>query len=144
MKIRLAIVGCLLWAALFGAGCVQVQTTRLGAGPIRPPITPNQVAIYRTAEQVPSRYEEVALMSAKGAYNMTTEEVMYSEMRKKAGAMGANAVILDSIKEPTTGSKVANALLGTPANREGKAVAIFVLERDSAPAVQPVAATSAP
>jgi len=142
MKTRLAVIAGLLWAVLFCSGCVQVQATRLGAGPIRPPLTQDKVAIYRTAEQVPGRYDEVALLSASGAYSATTEEMMYFEMRKKAGLLGANAVILDSIKEPTTGSKVANALIGVPANREGKAVAVFVLERESAAGAQPVAAAA--
>ena len=108
------------------AGCVSVQSTRLGAGLIRAPVTPDQVAIYRSAAQVGGQYEEVALMSAAGDYGSTNEEQMYKKMREKAAAMGANGIILESITEPTTGAKVAQALLWTSAERKGRAVAIYV------------------
>jgi hypothetical protein len=108
------------------SACVSVQSTRLGAGVIRPPVPPDQVAIYRTANQVHSQYEEVALLSAAGQYDWTNEEQMFKRMRKEAGALGANGIILDSITEPSTGAKVANALLLTPAQRTGKAVAIYI------------------
>ena len=108
------------------AACVSVQSTRLGTGVIRPPVTPDHVAIYRTADQVHAQYEEVALLTAAGQYDWTNEEQMYQKMRKEAGALGGNGVILDSITEPSTGAKVASALLGTPAQRPGQAVAIYV------------------
>jgi len=115
------------------AGCVTVQTARLGTGVIRPAVTQDKVAIYRTAEQVPDQYEEVALMSAAGDYNYTSEEQMFRKLREEAAKLGANGVILNSITEPTTGAKVANWLIGVPADRQGKAIAIFVRDQ-SAPA----------
>jgi len=114
------------------SGCVTVQSTRLGSGMIRPPTTPDQVAIYRTSEQVGFPFEEVALLSASGNYNATNEEQMYREMRNEAAELGANGIILESITEPTTGAKVANALIGVPANRRGKAIAIYVIRSDAA------------
>ena len=108
------------------AACVTVQSTRLGASVIRPPVSPDQVAIYRTASQVPGRYEEVALLDASGDYAYTDEEQMFAKLRKRAGALGANGIILNSISEPTTGAKVARFLIGTPADRTGRAVAIFI------------------
>lgn len=120
------ILGTLIVSAMALTACVTVQSTRLGAGVIHPPVTPDTVAIYRTADQVHGHYEEVALLSAAGDYNGTSEEGMYKEMRKKAGQMGANGIILDSITEPSTGAKIANVLLFTSAQRTGKAVAIFV------------------
>ena len=108
------------------SACVSIQTTRLGAGLIHPPVPPDQVAIYRTADQVHAHYEEVALLSGSGDYSWTNEEQMYKKMRKEAGELGANGIILDSMTEPSTGAKVANALLWTPAQRTGKAVAIYI------------------
>lgn len=116
----------LLICLFFLAGCVSVQATRLGGGPVRPPVSEHDVVIYRTAEHVKGTYEEVALLDASGDHSMTNIEQMYAKMRKKAGEFGANAIVLDSLSEPTTGAKVANFFLGTPATRKGKAVAIFV------------------
>jgi len=116
--------------AVFGAlvitACVSVQSTRLGSAEIRPPVPASAVAIYRSAAQVGARYEEVALLDAAGDYNYTNEEKMYQKMREKAGALGANGIVLDSISEPTTGAKVAQFFIGTAAQRKGKAVAIYV------------------
>lgn len=113
-------------------GCVSVSATRLGTSAIRPPVSPDQVAIYRTAQQVGAPYQEVALLDAAGDYAYTSEEKMFAKLRQKAGALGANGVILDSITEPSTGAKVARFLIGTPAERRGKAVAIYIENRTAA------------
>lgn len=109
---------------LLGA-CVSTQATML-SGSARPPITEDQVKIYRTADQIPGRYEEVALLTSAGDYSMTNEAEMFASMRKKAAALGANGVLLQQVVEPTTGAKVANAFLGTSANRKGESIAIYV------------------
>jgi len=122
-----------LGAATFAlTACVSVQGTRLGTGVVRPPVDADAVAIYRNAEQVGAPYEEVALLDAAGDYAYTSEEKMFSKLRQKAGALGANGVILDSISEPSTGAKVAQFFIGTSAERHGKAVAIYVERRVAA------------
>ena len=121
---RKNIFGTLALLAL--SACVTVHSTRLGAGVIHAPVPPDRVAIYRNAQQINGRYEEVALISAAGDYSYTNEEQMYAKMREKAGALGANGILLDSMTEPTTGAKVASAFIGTSAERTGKAVAIYV------------------
>jgi len=45
---------------------------------------------------------------------------------KKAGSLGANAIILDAVSEPSAGAKIAAVFLGTSAERKGKAIAIFI------------------
>ena len=106
--------------------CVSTQAVRLGNAPIRPPVAPDHVIIYLTPDKVPGRYDEVALLSSKGDAAATSETKMYDSMRKKAGELGANAIILQNVEEPGTGSKVFHALLGTSADRKGKALAVFV------------------
>jgi hypothetical protein len=106
--------------------CVTTNATRIGGGPTRPKVDPESVVLYRTAEQVPGRYEEVAILHSEGEVRWTNEEGMYNSMRKKAGELGANAVILEGVEEPSAGAKVAGAFLGTGAERKGKAIAIYV------------------
>jgi hypothetical protein len=56
---------------------------------------------------------------------------MWNSLRKKAGKLGANAIILDAMSEPSAGAKVAAAfLLGTGAERKGKAIAIYVFPEE--------------
>jgi hypothetical protein len=119
-------------ALLVAVACVQTNAVRLGNAPARAPVPQEEVVVYRTAAQVPRRYEEVALLNAKGEASWTNEEKMFNSMRKKAGEMGANGIILDAISEPGAGAKVAGAILGTGAERKGKAIAIYVFPADSA------------
>lgn len=115
------------------AGCVSTNATMLGsATAVRPKLAPTEVRIYRTADQVKSKYEEVALINAAGQAGSTNEAKMLDAMRKKAAEVGANGLILDAISEPSAGAKIAGALFGTGAERKGKAVAIFVFPDSTA------------
>jgi len=118
-------------------GCVSTGATRLGAAAIRPAVDPETVVIYRTADQVPSTYDEIALVFAEGDHTFTKEERLYSTMRKKAATLGANALILDSVVEPQMEQRlsgkwwleIGHALytnVVNPPNRKGKALAIYV------------------
>lgn len=107
--------------------CVTTNATMLGtATEVRPKLAPADVRIYRTADQVKGKYEEIALINAKAPSGSTNEADMLEAMRKKAAEVGANGLILDAISEPSAGAKVAGALFGTGTERKGKAVAIFV------------------
>jgi S1-C subfamily serine protease len=109
------------------SGCVSTNAIRLGEGAIRPPIEPERVAIYRTAEQVPGEYDEVGLLTATGDSLWTNEEHMYNSLRKKAAKLGANGVILGGMHEPGAATKAAMAVLfGVGGERKGKALAIYV------------------
>jgi hypothetical protein len=111
--------------------CVQTNAVRLGNAPAREPVPEEQVVVYRTAAHVPGKYEEIALLNATGEASWTNEEKMFNSMKKKAGELGANAIILDAISEPGAGAKVAGAILGTGVERKGKAIAIYVFPADS-------------
>ena len=108
-------------------GCVSTNASMLGTATAKRPIVlPIDVALYRTADQVPGKYEEVALLNSSGDSNFTNESKMFESMKKKAGEVGANAIILDALSEPSGGAKVAAAIFGVSAQRKGKAVAIYV------------------
>src|SRR5688500_10484967 len=96
-----------------GVACVTTNATRIGGGAVRPKVDPEQVLIYRTADQVSGRYEEIAILHSEGDASWTNEEAMYRSMRKKAGEMGGNAIILDALSEPSAGAKIAGAFFGT-------------------------------
>lgn len=127
MKTKLLGFGLLTLVLL---ACVTTNAVRIGTAPSRPPISEDQVIIYRTADQVQGKYEEVALISAKGESSWTDESQMINAMKKKAGKMGANGIILDAMSEPSAGAKIAGAFLGTGSERRGKAIAIYVFPRE--------------
>jgi hypothetical protein len=119
--------------SVFLVSCVSTKAVRLGTATVaqRPAVPWNQVLVYRTADQVPGKYEEIALLVATGDSLWTSEAGMWKSLQKKAGAMGANAIILDAMSEPSAGAKVASAFLGVPgADRKGKAIAIYVFPKN--------------
>ena len=111
-------------AAVSLAGCVSTNATMLGDAPAGAPVEASQVRIYRTADQVPSRYREVALLNSAGDSMMTNEAKMHESMKRQAAKLGADGIILDSMSEPTAATKVAAAVLGGSAQRKGRAIAI--------------------
>lgn len=112
---------------LLCVACVSTNAVQIGTTPRRPPVAAGNVAVYRTADQVPGKYEEVALLVSTGSALYTNEVQMWNSMKQAAGKMGANAIILDAMSEPGAGAKVAAAFLGVGgADRKGKAVAIYV------------------
>ena len=115
--------------------CVTTNVARLGSGDPYKPVPVESVAVYRTAEQVPGKYEEVGLLNSKGGTGWSNEAEMVGSMRNAAAKMGANAIILDSITEPGAGAKVAAAIFGTGAERTGRAIAIRILAPVSGAAV---------
>ncbi|GMV09338.1 MAG TPA: hypothetical protein PKC83_10760 [Gemmatimonadaceae bacterium] len=121
-----------LAALLLTAACVRTNATLLNPSPIaRPKVAPSAVRIYRTADQVGRPFEEIALLNSTGESNLTDENDLFESMRKKAGELGANGVILDAVNEASAGAKVAAAIFGTGTQRKGRAIAIYVLPDSS-------------
>ncbi|GAC1655832.1 MAG: hypothetical protein NVS4B3_20880 [Gemmatimonadaceae bacterium] len=123
----------LLGLAVVGA-CIKTNAIPLGPARTRAAVPMDKVVVYRTAAQVPGKYEEVALLNSASESRWNNEEKMLNSMREKAGELGANAVILDAIDEPSAVAKVAADVFHTGAERKGKAIAIFVLPDSSASA----------
>ncbi len=125
-------VGLVLAIALL-SGCVSTNATMLNPTPQkRPVVAPSEIRIYRTLDQVLGKYEEIALLNATGESNWTNEQAMLESMRRKAGQVGANAIVLDAIAEAGSGAKVAAAIFGTGTQRKGRAIAIFVFPDSAA------------
>jgi hypothetical protein len=119
---------CLALGICLIVSCVSTKAVRLGtATAVRPPIPWKTVAVFRSADQVPGKYEEVGLLMSTGDTMWTNEGTMWNSMKKKAAKLGANGVILDATSEPKPGTKVlAAALFGMGAERKGKAIAIYI------------------
>jgi len=106
--------------------CVHTSATMLNASLKLPPVCPEAVQLYSSAETVGREYHEIAVLNSTGDYDLTSEAGMANSQRKKAAKLGANGVILGEQKDPSTGAKIAHDLLGTSADRKGKSLAIYV------------------
>ena len=111
------------------------DNVRYGKYEPRAATTAALVKLYRTADQVPGKYEEIALLHSAGDYALTNEPRMYESIQKKAVEMEANGVILDAISEPSAGAKIASVFLGVSAARTGKAIAIYIYPPGEEPMV---------
>ena len=111
--------------------CVSTRATLVNpsAAPF-PKVAPAEVIIFTSAEELDTlNYQRVAIIEASGSGEWTNQSQMLEAMRKKAGDLGANAVLLPQIKEPGAGAKVAAAVFGTGTQRKGNAVALRILGR---------------
>lgn len=107
-------------------GCVSISQSVLMQG--LPPVPMEDVTVYFADDEIPE-HTRVAVLAARGDYAFTSEGKMFDKLREQAGKLGANAVIVGEVEEPSGGAKVANALLGTGANRRSQAIAILVETR---------------
>lgn len=121
----------LLAVGILLSACVTTNATLMApaGNQGRPRVSAADIILYTSPDRVPGAYEEVAILHSSGESAYSDEAAMYESMKIKAAELGANAIILGDIKEPSAGAKVAAALfmpLGTGAVRTGKAVAIYV------------------
>jgi hypothetical protein len=107
-------------------GCVHTNAAVLDPSVSYQKICPDGVQMFTSAERVPGQYQEVAILNSKGESGWTDEKGMMRSQQKKAASLGANGIILGDTKEPNAGTKIIGAILGTGAERKGKAIAIFI------------------
>ncbi len=82
--------------------------------------------VYRTADAIECDYIEVALIHSQGEADATSEAQLIRSARKRAAKVGANGLVIDTVEEPGTGERIADALLGIGAKRRGELLAVHV------------------
>ena len=90
----------ILVIVLMAVGCVTAKATLLNPDVRYDAVPWEEVTIYYDKADVLGEYETIALVRSEGKEGLTTEKQMLEKMRKKAGALGANAIILTGIKDP--------------------------------------------
>jgi hypothetical protein len=125
MAFRLRGVATAVAGAISLSACMHTSATMLGPER-RGAVDPSTVVIYTSADRVPNKYDELALIDSHGDDALTSYHGMLEAMRKQAAKVGANGVILNAVNDAGTVAKVAHVMVGTSADRKGKAVAIYV------------------
>lgn len=120
-----SIIATIILLALILSSCVQTSATMLSSKTF-PALTPEEVTIYLSEEDIPGEYERIAIINATGDTNYTNQAQLYEAVRKRAASIGANGVLHAVIEEAGTGAQVAAAVLGTTTNRRAEMIAIFV------------------
>lgn len=110
---------------VMASACVSVGKSVLDTSFQARPVAEEDVFVYVTGDSVPE-HTRVAMLDAKGNTDWTDEGDLLNKLRQEAGKLGANAIIWGETEDAGTGARVAQALLGTSANRTTTAIAIYV------------------
>ena len=86
-------------------------------------VRPAGVAPFATFDRIAAPFREVALLDAWGTSDDVTNTMLYPAQRKKAASLGANAVIVGTLREPTT---LGNLLETSSDQRRSAATAIYI------------------
>lgn len=121
MRSRLSAV---LMAALL-TGCSGAETLVRSFASVEK-VCPNGVLFFTSANRVPGKYREVALLSIQGVMGREEAKRAGAMYRQHAGDLGANAIVLSSRIGPEAGAKVIGPAIGDPSQRRGMAVAIYI------------------
>jgi hypothetical protein len=120
-------VSLVLAAITTSMACVHVSKSILSDRSMYP-IAQSDVFVFIAGDTIPAACERVALLHGSGADGFVNESNMIDALRKEAGKLGANAIVLQSVEEAGTGEKLAAGLLGTSADMDGDAVAVWCPE----------------
>jgi hypothetical protein len=126
---------------LMMSACVSVSASRLGTGTVYPEVAKGQVLVYQSEADVPGDYEKVALLYVSGDANSISHRQMIEAARKKAGRLGANAIVLAEFEDPKFSTRVASVIFDVPVERRTQMLAIRTqgsLSAESAEARQQV------
>ena len=113
------------WLVVLGlVGCVSVQTQLLGPANRFAPMPEDSVRVFLSQEELRDRgyeWEAVALLFGSGSSMYTTDRGMLQTIRREAGKLGANGIILADAREPSSAERW---LMGAGAQRKSTMTAI--------------------
>jgi hypothetical protein len=108
------------------AGCISTNSVLLDPSAHYAPTPWQEVRVYLDESDVPWDFEEIALVHANADEEWTNEADLIEAIREEAAEIGAHAVILEWIHEPSGFERLADAVVihEDIARRRGRAIAI--------------------
>ncbi|MEM7494579.1 MAG: hypothetical protein AAF471_00225 [Myxococcota bacterium] len=126
MKSRKRLAWPVLSSLFLLVSCFSLNKSLLSRRHQHLPVPTEEVYVYSPGEEEPENYEKIAILYAKSD-ELVAESSIIDKFREESGKLGANAIILKGeLVGPDTGDRVANAVFGTPSERRGQAIAIYV------------------
>jgi len=109
---RFSFFGVLFLTAALAVSCVAARGTVLNVGgPVRPVVAPADIGVFLSGAEVPGPFEVLGLITGRGS-DFTKSGKILMAIKKRASAMGADAIILDPFKGATLGTRAASFLIG--------------------------------
>jgi hypothetical protein len=105
------------------AGCVQTEVTMLDDAS-RSPVSATEVTVYEDTSDVACSFDEIAVIRSNATMASTGEHKLIENGKKKAGAVGGNALIVRRLAraEPNSNAGKGEAQQG---NLTGQFLAVF-------------------
>ncbi|MBB4637027.1 hypothetical protein [Longimicrobium terrae] len=128
MKMRILLS---LAAASILSACTSTNAVLLGGTGTYPELSPGEVRVFLHEENVPGDFERIALVTAESNASWTDETDLIRAMRRRAAKMGADAIIIGDLHDPTTLERVAEVLTDYQPQRRGRALAIRLVAGDA-------------
>ena len=121
-------VMCAMMAACALAACAaRAHVVARNPALTLAPTCTDAVAAYGSRDKVPYDYYEVALITGEGNSVYTGNGDVLKSVRKQAASLGANGVIIDSLRASHATVKVLGAVVGgSDAERKASATAIWM------------------
>ncbi|MYD57372.1 MAG: hypothetical protein F4246_10200 [Rhodothermaceae bacterium] len=89
------------------------------------PVYPEMVQIFLPGDSLPP-HDRVAILAGSGADNWSNRTQLLDHLRRRAGELGANGVILGQVEESSSGEKIVGYLTGFGSSRKQDAIAILI------------------
>jgi hypothetical protein len=126
MRILLSLAAAAVLSACTSTGAVLLSETGT-----YPETNPREVRVFLHEENVPGDFERIALVTARSDASWADEADLIRAMRRRAAKLGADAIIVGDIHDPTTLERVAEVLTDYQPQRRGRALAIRLVEHDA-------------
>jgi hypothetical protein len=125
---RTILFPALLTASLLSLGaCVSTHAEWLGTPPAHPErVATDQVRVFQKESDLPQPYEKLALIWVKGESTTTSNRSLVQAARRKAGFLGANAVVLGEFHEPSTTARIIAGVLDVPLSHRTEVLAVRI------------------
>lgn len=111
--------------------CVNVNKSVLTDMYAANPVPWDEVQIFFAPDDSIPEHVRVAVLYAEGDLKTTTKGGMINALRKEAGKLGANAIILGAVEDPSSEAQIIAALLDAEVERTARAIAIYCPSLDT-------------
>ena len=104
-------------------GCYTTTATRAEGVPEYPAVRMEDVRVFPNATGVPP-HEVIGTVAIKGESGFLSNKTLFAYLRRKAGSIGANAIIMQELTFPEGAQNSISSLVPGLVYRRGTALAI--------------------
>ncbi len=105
-------------------GCVSVSKSMLDSSYMDDPYYQDEVGVFLQSDVPPQECSRVALLHASGTNNVSDGKIV-DKLREEAGALGANAIHIQSAEDAGGVERALAAAFDTPSDKDWQALALY-------------------